>query len=91
MTVKNLKLKRLFIYMLAAALLNLPVAAQQNQTAPKKDEQPLSVQKLNEFSRIISRRINFSDSTGNILTRMEETRSVALEYPPETKPKNMDY
>lgn len=80
-------MRKTLIFILLATLLNSLVAAQQNQSAPKKDEQqPLAVQRLNDFSRVISQRINFSGSTGNALTRMEEVLAVALDYPAETKP-----
>lgn len=79
-------MKRGLIYILLAALANAPAAAQQNQPAQKNNEQPSPMQKLNEFSRVISERINLFGNSGNALTRMEEARSLARDYPPEAKP-----
>jgi hypothetical protein len=74
------------ITVLTGTLPNRPVAAQQTPSVPPAEPQPSLLEKLNAFSRLIAQRINFSGSTGNALTRMEEVRAVALDYPAETKP-----
>lgn len=78
-------MKKFIAFLLLTATLNFSVAAQQNQNPVQKDELSDSVRRMMEFSQVVSKRIDFTDSTGNILTRMRETEAVALDYPPETK------
>lgn len=74
-------MKMILIYILLISLLSLSVAAQQNQTTPKKDEQPIEIQKLNEFSRIVSPKLFEAEKSGNALTVLEDLRALAVEYP----------
>ena len=74
--------KKIFIFgaVTTLFLISLKIAfAQQNPV--KKDEQPPEIQRLNEFSRIISPRIREAETKGNVLTVLEALRTLAVEFP----------
>lgn len=76
-------IKKIFIIVVVKTLflISLNIAfAQQNPV--KKDEQPLEIQRLNEFSRTVSPRIREAEAKGNVLTVLETLRTLAVEYPP---------
>ncbi len=75
-------MKKILIYFLLSTLLSLSTVAQQNQAPPKKDEQPIEIQRLNEFSRIVSPKIFAAEKNGNVLTVLEALRALVVEYPP---------
>lgn len=70
-------LKTLFLFSLNIT------SAQQNPV--KKDELPPEIQRLNEFSRIVSPRIMEAEAKGNALTVLEALRALAIEYPSASK------
>ncbi len=77
-------MKRVLIYLfyvLFSTLLSSSIAAQQNQPPQKKDEQPIEIQRLNEFSRIVSPKIFEAEKSGNALTVLEAMRALSVDYP----------
>jgi hypothetical protein len=77
-----INIKKIFIVVTLKALflisLNITFA---QQSSAKKDEQPPEIQRLNEFSRIVSPRIREAEAKGNVLTVLEALRTLAGEYP----------
>jgi hypothetical protein len=77
-----INIKKIFIVVTLKALflisLNITFA---QQSSAKKDEQPPEIQRLNEFSRIVSPRIREAEAKGNVLTVLEALRTLAVEYP----------
>ena len=65
---------------LSLILLNIAFIFAQ-QSPVKKDEQPPEIQRLNEFSKVVSPKIFEAEKNGNALTVLEALRALTIEYP----------